>query len=145
MTKRSQRLPLLLCLTLLLLLPTASYAWQGKVVAITDGDTIQVLHDGKAEKIRLYGIDCPEKRQDFGTKAKQFTSGMVFGRTVVIDQIDVDCHGRIVAVVKGASKCVNEELIMIGLAWVYLKYCKRPFCSQWRQYQEDARARKVGL
>ncbi len=53
-----------------LLLPVLSWAWQGKVVGVADGDTISVLHDGKGEKIRLYGVDAPEKRQDFGQRAK---------------------------------------------------------------------------
>jgi len=44
--------------------------WMGKVVGVSDGDTITVTHDGKGEKIRLYGIDCPEKRQAFGKRAK---------------------------------------------------------------------------
>ena len=51
-------------------------AWQGKVVGISDGDTIKVLHDGKLEKIRLYGVDTPEKSQAFGQKAKEFTAAM---------------------------------------------------------------------
>ena len=48
--------------------------WNGMVVGISDGDTITVLHDGKGEKIRLYGIDTPEKGQAFGNRAKQFLS-----------------------------------------------------------------------
>jgi endonuclease YncB( thermonuclease family) len=52
MTTRLKRLPLFLCLALLLF-PTASYAWQGKVVGISDSDTITVMHEGKGEKIRL--------------------------------------------------------------------------------------------
>ena len=51
-----------------------------KVVGVTDGDSITVLHDGRQEQIRLWGIDCPEKRRDFRTKAKQLTSTLVFSR-----------------------------------------------------------------
>ncbi len=58
---------------------TQAYAWQGKVVGVADADTITVLHNGKGEKIRLYGIDIPEKKQAFGKKAKQLTSDMVTG------------------------------------------------------------------
>jgi micrococcal nuclease len=53
---------------------SSTYAWQGKVVGVADGDTITVIHNGKGEKIRLYGIDTPEKRQAFGEKAKLYTS-----------------------------------------------------------------------
>jgi len=52
----------------------------GRVVGVIDGDSIRVMHDGKAEQIRLNGIDCPEKKQPAGTRAKQFTSGEVLGR-----------------------------------------------------------------
>ena len=54
-----------------------------------DGDTNTVLHNGKAERIRLHGIDCPEKRQAFGRLAWQFTSNLVFGKTVTMRD-----HGR---------------------------------------------------
>ena len=54
------------------------------MVGISDGDTITVLHNGKGERIRLHGIDCPEKRQAFGNRAKQFTSTLVFGKAVTV-------------------------------------------------------------
>ncbi len=62
---------LALVLAVLVLSPGLLWAWSGKVVGVTDGDTITLLHAGREEKIRLYGIDCPEKRQAFGTKCTQ--------------------------------------------------------------------------
>ncbi len=56
----------------------------GKVVGMTDGDTITVLHQGKPERIRLNGIDCPEKHQPFGKQAKRFASQLVYGKTVTV-------------------------------------------------------------
>jgi endonuclease YncB( thermonuclease family) len=59
------------------MLASASFAvepYQAKVIGISDGDTIKVLHEGTQVKIRLYGIDTPERRQAFGNKAKQFTA-----------------------------------------------------------------------
>jgi endonuclease YncB( thermonuclease family) len=56
----------------------------GPVVSILDGDTIEVLHDGRAERIRLNGIDCPEKGQAYGTRAKQAASELVFGKEVTL-------------------------------------------------------------
>ncbi len=53
-----------------------------------------MLHNGKAERIRLHGIDCPEKRQAFGNRAKQFISTLVFGKTVTVQVLDRDCYGR---------------------------------------------------
>jgi endonuclease YncB( thermonuclease family) len=52
------------------------------LVRVTDGDSIKVMHDGKAEKIRLIGIDCSEKRQPFGTRVKEYTSELAFGQEV---------------------------------------------------------------
>ena len=54
--------------------PQARAEFVGKVVGVIDGDSIRVMHEGKAEQIRLLGIDCPEKRQFFGTRAKEYTS-----------------------------------------------------------------------
>jgi endonuclease YncB( thermonuclease family) len=65
----------------LLFVSPAFADFSGRVVGVSDDDTIKVLHNGQAEKIRLHGIDCQEKAQPFGTKAKQFTSEMVFGTT----------------------------------------------------------------
>jgi micrococcal nuclease len=80
-------LPLLL--SLLAISPCLSYAWSGKVIVIADDDTITVLQDGKQQvKIRLYRIDTPERRQAFGTKAKQLTSDMVFGKVVEVEPVE---------------------------------------------------------
>lgn len=138
----SSRIVLLLAITLL---PALSWAWQGKVVGVSDGDTITVLHDGKGEKIRLYGVDCPESHQDFGSKAKQFTSDMVFGKVAEVKPMDTDRYGRTVGLVSVDGKLLNEELINAGMAWVYTQYCKEPFCSSWTSHQEKARSTKIGL
>jgi len=63
-------LALLILSTPLLSLVTDTFT--GKVVAVSDGDTIKVMHEGRAVKVRLHGIDCPKKKQPFGTKAKKF-------------------------------------------------------------------------
>jgi endonuclease YncB( thermonuclease family) len=134
-----------LYLLILLLLPQLSFAWQGKVVGVSDGDTITVMHAGKGEKIRLYGVDCPEKHQDFGQKAKQFTSNMVYGKTVDVEPVTTDRYGRTVGLVSVNGKSINEELLKAGLAWVFTRYCDKPCCKQWYKYQEEARQRKVNL
>jgi len=79
-----ENLVLSLIVVFLLNLPCLSYAWSGEVVGITDGDTITVLNSKtlKDVKIRLYGIDTPEKGQAFSKKAKEFTSKLVFGKVV---------------------------------------------------------------
>ena len=83
-----------LAVMLLVCLPAISLIWSGLVVGISDGDTITVMHNGTGKKIRLYGIDCPEKKQAFGKKAKQFTSDMVFKKTVDVTPVNNDRYGR---------------------------------------------------
>jgi len=68
----------ILCLALLVTPHEIQAAFASSVIGILDGDTIEVLHDNRRERIRLSGIDCPEKGQAYGTKAKQATSGLVF-------------------------------------------------------------------
>lgn len=104
-------------------IPCTASEWQGKVVGVADGDTITVMHDGRGEKIRLYGVDCPEKNQNFGMKAKQFTSGMVFGKMVDVEPVVTDRYGRTVGLVKIDGKYLSEEIIKAGLGWVYTRYC----------------------
>ena len=118
-----------LAVAFFLVLPCPALGWSGKVIGVADGDTITVLRDKQPQKIRLYGIDCPEKRQPFGNKAKQFTSELVFGKVVEIEPIATDRYGRTVAFVRIENITVNEELIKEGLGWVYMRYCKLPLCD----------------
>jgi len=90
---------------------------------VTDGDTITVLHNGKGERIRLHGIDCPEKRQAFEKRAKQLTSTLVFGKTVTVQVMDRDRYGRTVGeVLLPDGRSLNHELVRAGLAWWYWRY-----------------------
>jgi endonuclease YncB( thermonuclease family) len=113
-----------------------------------DGDTLEVLRDGRAVRLRLYGVDCPEKRQDFGNKAKQFTSSKVFGSMVRVKPMATDRYGRTVALVfpEGASTSLNQMLVENGLAWVYRRYCTDDsLCSGWLELERRARGRRLGL
>jgi micrococcal nuclease len=121
---------LALVLILLFLSPGLSWAWSGKVVGVIDGDSIKVLHDGRQEQIRLWGIDCPEKGQDFGTKAKRLTSTLVFSKVVEIEPVTRDRYGRTVAYVRVENTLVNEELIRHGLARAFTRYCDRAICEE---------------
>jgi endonuclease YncB( thermonuclease family) len=134
-----------LALIVFLVLPCPVWAWSGKVIGVADGDTITVLRDKQPHKIRLYGIDCPEKRQPFGKRAKQFTSQLVFGKVVEVEPIATDRYGRTVAFVRVENITVNEELIKEGLGWVYVRYCKLPLCVEWQGLQLAAQAEKQGL
>ena len=114
---------------------------------MADGDTIRVLLGGTQVKIRLYGIDTPERRQAFGNRAKQFTSGQVFGKTVKAVPMDADRCGRTVALVQSLDDTVtlNEALVKQGYAWVYGKYCKADFCPEWLDQERTAQASNRGL
>src|SRR5205809_7046087 len=109
------------CLAILFLAPDS---FSARCIGVTDGDTIVVLRDRSSIKVRLEGIDSPERGQDFGQKAKQFTSGLVFGQTVEIRPVGEDRYGRTVARVIVDGKDVSEELLKAGLAWHFKKYSK---------------------
>ncbi|MGX9726010.1 MAG: thermonuclease family protein [Candidatus Electronema sp. VV] len=132
---------------LLCLLPLAStaYGWQGQVVKVSDGDTLQVQQGREIVKVRLYGVDCPEKRQNFGRQAMQFTEQFL-GGTVEVETVDRDRYGRTVGLVSSGGKLLNRELVREGHAWFYAAYCrKQPLCTELRDLEERARKRKAGL
>ena len=106
-------LPIIQILSILafLLAPCSSFAWTGKVLGIADGDTITVLNNGRGEKIRLHGIDTPEKGQAFGNKAKAVTGSMLRGRVVEITPMTTDRYGRTVALVYVDGQSLNEALV----------------------------------
>ncbi len=106
----------------------------GKVIAVKDGDTIAILYDGKPLTIRLAHIDCPEKKQPFGTVAKHFTSSKCFGQIVTIqNEKKYDRNKRLIGVVINSyGENVNKELIKAGLAWHYKKYSSDISMQFWR-------------
>jgi len=139
----------LLCAFLFLLLtqPAFSRAWSGEVVGIAGGDMITVLNSKtlKDVKIRLYGIDTPEKGQAFSKRAKQFTSKTVYGKVVEVKVMATDRYGRTVAMIYADKTLLNEELVKAGLAWVYWQYCHHLICESWKNFQLGARFDKRGL
>ncbi len=118
-------------------------AWTGQCVGVSDGDTIRVMRGGRQIKIRLFGIDCPELGQDFGRRAKEFTSAMVFGKQVHIEEVDYDDYGRVVAWVSVNGQNLNKELVRAGLAWWYRRYA--PHEAELKFLKEEARISKRGL
>ena len=130
----------------ILAISTLSFAWDGKVVSVTDGDTIKVLkQDSTQVKIRLYGIDTPEKGQPFGNSAKRFTADLVAGKQVEIEEVTTDRYGRTVGIVNVGELVVNKEIVRSGYAWVYRRYCDQEFCSDWTELERIARDTKFGL
>jgi endonuclease YncB( thermonuclease family) len=116
----------------------------GKVVGVMDGDTIKVLQNNEEFKIRLYGIDCPEKKLAFGQKAKAFTSSLDFGKNVSVEVRAHDRYGRYVGwITLPDSKILNEEILKAGFAWWYQQYAKKEIYLG--DLEKGAREKKLGL
>ena len=116
----------------------------GKVVGLSDGDTFAILRDGKAVKVRLSGIDTPEKAQAFGTRARQYASALVFQQVVTVLVKETDCYGRLVGEVLVADgRSVNQELVKAGMAWWYKPYA--PKDTTLAQLEAEARVVQRGL
>ena len=97
----------------------------GKVIGVMDGDTIEVLDANRTpRRIRLGGIDAPEKAQPFGARSKQHLSDRVFGKQVEVQSNKTDKYGRTVGKVMVGGKDANLEQVRSGFAWHYKKYQK---------------------
>src|SRR5262245_43912738 len=114
----------------------------GKVVGISDGDTISVLREGKAVKVRLHGVDTPEKAQAFGTQARKFTSDLVFQHDVIVDVHTTDRYSRLVGeMLLPDGRSLGHELVRVGLIWRYQQYAPHDT----PQLKAEARTAKRGL
>lgn len=121
----------------------------GHVVGVTDGDTITILDATKTQyKIRLAGIDAPEKKQAFGNVSKKSLSDMVFDKVVSVQYDKEDRYGRIVGKVLINGVDANLEQVKRGLAWWYKKYQKEQIHQDRLDYlhaQEYAENEQIGL
>jgi endonuclease YncB( thermonuclease family) len=100
----------------LLLAASPPPAWAeesaGKVIGISDGDTLTVLRGREQVKIRLHGIDAPESGQDFGARAKQHASDLAFGKPVTVRPVEKDRYGRTVAeVILPGARSLNRQMV----------------------------------
>ena len=156
-------------LTVRLLFPTLLFALlfglachadtiTGRVVGVADGDTVTVLDAAKVQhKIRLAGIDAPEKAQAFGNRSKQNLSDLVFNKEVRVDWDKRDRYGRIVGKVwvqpASCPTCpmtldAGHAQITVGLAWWYRAYAKEQSPEDQGAYEfseREAKAKRVGL
>lgn len=144
------------------LLASHSYAdtLNGRVIGVSDGDTITVLDaDHQQYKIRLSGIDAPEKAQPFGQRSKENLSRLIFGRDVAVEWRKKDRYGRTVGKVMVAeptcrdSTCLKtldacQAQIVAGMAWWYRQYAKEQEpgdAQRYEQAEQEARTRRFGL
>ena len=134
-------------LAIILLAATAPASdWTGLCVAVTDGDTIRVLSpDNREVRVRLYGIDAPERRQPYGTASRDYAASLCHRREVTVRPVDTDRYGRTVGLVEVGDVEVNREMVAAGLAWLYPQYCRIPDCVEWRELEAEARDARRGL
>jgi len=115
----------------------------GKIVGITDGDTVELLTEDKTLiKVRVANIDCPEYKQPFSARAKQFTSNQVFDKQVELEYLKTDRYGRYICnVIYDDSLNLSKELLKNGMAWHYVRYSN----DDMQLLEDKANKNKVGL
>lgn len=130
----------------------------GRVVAVTDGDTIKILDERKVEhKVRLTGIDAPERGQPFGRKSRDYLASLVAGKAVRVESSKKDRYGRVLGKVWvqpsdcptcGLTLDANHAQVLAGMAWWYRYYAKNQSPEDRGRYESaetEARKRKWGL
>lgn len=130
--------------TLLFVTPSLAVTLEGRVVGISDGDTLTLLDANKTKvNIRLAAIDAPEKAQPFGQRSKERLSDICYNKQATVGVVDTDRYGRTVGEVVCGGTNANEEMIKSGMAWVYRKYAKG--YSHLYAFENEAKASKRGL
>ncbi|MGF1557157.1 thermonuclease family protein [Paucihalobacter sp.] len=115
----------------------------GKVIKIADGDTFTMIFDNGFEvRVRLNGIDSPEKKQAFSNKAKQALSAMIFKKEVRVYYKSKDKYGRVLGDVFIDSLNVNHEMVKQGMAWHFTRYSDDKTLAT---LEQEARKNRVGL
>lgn len=140
---------IVLFLTLIFSSSASADVISGRVVGVADGDTITVLDGTNTQhKIRLNGIDAPEKNQAFGNVSKKSLSDMVFNQQVDVDWLKEDHYGRKVGKVLLNNEDVNLEQIKRGMAWYFKKYkgdLEQEDRIAYVQAEQEAEANSMGL
>ena len=132
---------------LLTLLILSSYLFSleliGKVVKVSDGDTVTIFTSDKTQhKIRLNDIDAPEKKQAFGNKSKDNLAKYIAGRTVTVEYQKKDKYKRILGTIYYNNTDINLQQVKDGYAWVYKKYSNN---QNYYKAEKLARDKRVGL
>jgi micrococcal nuclease len=131
----------ILNLLVLLFMLNISDSFTGKVVRVLDGDTIEVLTEDK-NRVRLEGIDTPERGQPFSNKATELTKKLCAGKTVTVVKSGEDRYGRTLGFIYVGDVNVNKELLRNGLAWHY-KYFNQD--EELSELEQEAKNKKIGL
>lgn len=130
-------------LLLALIYLTAADTLIGRVVRIADGDTVTVLVGGDHQvKVRLFGIDAPERGQDYSRKSREALAELVFEKEVRVVVHDKDRYGRTVGDIYIGNTLVNEKMIRDGWAWNYVRYSHS---KRYAELEREAREAQKGL
>ena len=113
-----------------------------KVIAVFDGDTVMVIHNGRPQRIRLADIDAPEKDQESGLESRQSLEELVSRKQLTVIPVDVDKYGRIVAILILNGLNINQEQVRRGMAWDYTHFNDDRHVTE---LEADARKAKRGL
>lgn len=133
----------LIVITLYLSPSAQAASLYGKVVGVSDGDTITILtKDKQSIKIRLVEIDAPEKDQPWGQKSKQALSDLVFSLNVTVDSARKDRYGRTLGTVFLGNININQHMVENGNAWAYTQYVRD---QRYFELQKNAKAKQLGL
>jgi len=140
---------IILALSLVIVTSASADQLVGKVVGISDGDTITILDkDNNQYKIRLAGIDAPEKKQAFGNVSKKSLSDLIYDQEVTVESNKKDQYGRFIGKILLANKDINKIQIEKGMAWFYKKYQNELILEDRLSYlnaEINAKNKSVGL
>lgn len=140
---------IIFALSLLIVTSASADQLLGRVVGISDGDTVTVLDKNNNQyKVRLAGIDAPEKKQAFGNASKKSLSDLIYDKEVTVESHKNDRYGRLVGKILLANKDINKIQIERGMAWFYRKYQNELILDDRLSYlhaENDAKSNSVGL
>ena len=137
---------IILPVLLLCAIAVPCHAWPARVVAVADGDTLTVepIGGGGRVRVRLHGIDAPERKQPSGETARALVLAIALYQRVTVEEKSRDRYGRTVAIVwLDTGENLQSILIAAGLAWVWPRYCQN--CQEWEKLQLEAQQRNLGL
>ncbi len=121
---------------------SAAHAFTGKVIGISDGDTLTVLDRQQPVRVRLVGIDAPESGQPFGRRAKNSLSELAFGKLADVAARGRDSYGRVLGWVRVDGVDLSAEQVRRGYAWVFRQFTNDPALIA---LESEARAARRGL
>jgi endonuclease YncB( thermonuclease family) len=124
-----------------------AHAWTGQVVSVPEGDLLVISHDGKDQKFRLYGVDCPERGQPYWDKGQSLVSFLTKEQVVDVSALFLGIEGIEKALVRieGTKDYLNRQLVAYGLAWGKPDECTSHMCSEGKELQNLARVKRLGL